>query len=234
LGSVRELEARNASERKNLMQVIFQYLKRSDVNTKLIQEPSRDLLGIAIMEPAIQLKDHSIDSIRLVRAGGSGCGDTGEALRFQYKLHLEKEIPEELVSKLKARTKTIKVGKVLGIFGGKITGVKWNGQELADILNQDQAISAVLLQCSQIWGEMEFEIEAVSLSEVYISGPWFVNTKTILALYSSGKSYEEQNCVFGYKTIERVAKLIHEKILNINLEKPEEVNVTYQSQASYD
>ncbi len=227
MSSVRELEARNAIDRKNLMQAIFPYLGRLDVKAKLIQEPAFDSTGIAIMEPAIQLKDQRIDSIRVIRAGGSGCGDTGEALRFQYKLQLEKELPTEFLPKLKARTKTIKAGKVLGLFGGKIVGIKWTGQELADILNRDQEISEILLRCAQIWGEMELEIDAVSLSEIYISGPWFVNPKTIIALYSPGKSYEEQNCVFGYKTIDRISGLIQEKVLNIKSEKQEEINITH-------
>lgn len=227
MSSVRELEARNASDRKNLMQTIFHYLSQSGVQGRLIQEPALDSFGVAVMEPAIQLREQNIDTIHLIRTGSSSCGSDGEALRFQYKLHLGKELSAELVPGLKARTKTIKQGKVLGLFGGKIVGVNWIGQKLADILNQDAEISEVLLRCAQLWGDMEMNIDAVSSTEIYISGPWFVNPKTIIALYSPGRSYEEQNCVFGYRTIDRIARLIRERALNIIVENKGEINVTH-------
>ncbi len=194
------------------MLAISQYLGRSGVKAGLIQEPALDSFGVSVTESAIQLKEENIDTIRLVRTSSGSCS-SGEALRFQYKLRLENDLPADLVPKLKARTKTIKVGKVLGLFGGKIVDVKWTGQELADLLNQDTEVSQVLLRCMQILEEMDLNIEAASSSEIYISGPWFINPSTIIALYSPGKALEEQNCIFSYKTIDRIAKHIQDLAL---------------------
>lgn len=224
---MRELEVKSAADRKKLMQAIFHYLGRLGVKANLIQEPVFDSLGVTIMESVIQLKEQRIDSLRLIREGNLGCGSKGDVLRFQYNLRLDKELKTESIPELKARTKTVKEGKVLGLFGGKIVDVKWAGQELADILNQDTEISKVLLHCTQIWGEMELNIDAVSLSEICISGPWFVNPNTIIALYSPGKSYEEQSCVFGYKTIDRIAEIIQDRVLNIKFEKQKERSVIH-------
>jgi hypothetical protein len=227
LSSVTELEARNAGDRKQLIQAIFHYLGQSSIEANLIQEPVFDSLGVSIMEPAIQLKDQRIDSIRLIRAGRSGCGEAGEVLRFQYKIKLKEELPAEFITGIRARTKTIKAGKVLGLFGGKTVGVEWIGRELADVLNQDKEVSEVLLRCAQIWGEMELDIDATALSGIDIAGPWFVNPETIISLYTPGRSYEEQNCVFGYKTMDRIAKLIQDKVLAIEPEKLRRINVTH-------
>jgi len=211
---VRELEAKYAVERKKLIQAIAHYLGHAGVQVNLRQEPASGLYGISLAESVLQLKGQRIDSIRLIRSAGSNCADGSELLRFQFEVRLEQEIPAELIPELKVRTRSIKTGKVLGIFGGKITEVKWAGDKLAEILNQDTEICETLLQCSQIWGEMELEITAEAPSEVYISGPWFVNPKTIISLYSPDRSYEEQNCVFSYKTADRIGKLVREMVLS--------------------
>jgi hypothetical protein len=216
LSSVRELEARNTASRNKLIQTISNYLDRSGVKTVVIHKPALDSFGVTLTESVIQLKEQRIESINLFKMDSAGCGDSGEALRFQYKLRLEKEVPIEILPDLRAQTKTIKVGKVLGLFGGTVTEVKWTGQKLADILNHDTEISQVLLKCTQLWGEMEISIAAISSSEVVIQGPWFTNPNTIMSLYSPDRSYEEQTCVFGYQTIDKIARRIQETLLNSN------------------
>jgi hypothetical protein len=214
VSSVRELEAKNAVERKKLIQAIYQYLSQLKIGARIIQEPSLDSLGTNIFESAIQLTEQRIDSVRLFRMSNPNCGDTGEALRFQFKLKLLNELPAESMSRLNAHIKPMKEGKILGLFGGKIVGIKWTGQELANSLNQETEISEGLLRCARIWGGLEMDIEAVSSSEIHISGPWFSNPGTITALFSPGKSYEEQDCIFGFKTIDRIAKLIRDMAEN--------------------
>jgi hypothetical protein len=59
---------------------------------------------------------------------------------------------------------------------------------------------------------MEITTAAISSSEVVIFGPWFTNPNTIISLYSPDRSYEEQNCVFGYPTIDKIARLIQETL----------------------
>jgi hypothetical protein len=223
LSSVRELEAKNAGDRKKLMQAIFRYLGQLEVKARLIQEPAVDSSGVSVVESIIELRDQKLDSIRLVSA------DSGGALRFQFSIKLEKELQKDSVQKLEARTKTIKTGKVLGLFGGKAVDVKWVGQGLADSLNQDHEISQMLLRCTQLLGDMDYFISAASLSEVRISCPWFTNPNTIIALYAPGKIYEEQNCILGYETIDRIAQIIQGKVLNISSEKQEALNVMHQA-----
>ena len=215
MSSVRELESRNNAGRNKLIQTISSYLDWSGVKAVVIQKPAIDSFGITVTESVIQLKEQRIESINLFKITSAGCGESGEALRFQYKLLLGKEVPREILPKLKAQTKTIKMGKVLGLFGGKVTEVKWTGQELAETLNRDPEISKVLLKCTQIWGEMEITTAVISSSEVFIYGPWFTNPSTIISLYSPDRSYEEQNCVFSYPTIDKIARRIQEMLLNI-------------------
>ena len=66
------------------------------------------------MESVIKLQKQNIEIIRLNLTGNANCHVPGNMLRFQYQIHPEKEIPGELISRLYARTKTIKVEKVLG------------------------------------------------------------------------------------------------------------------------
>jgi len=208
---VGELEIKNASERKKLMQAISRYLETLHIQSLIIQEPDLDSSEAALTTSGIKLKEQKISSIQLIKARSLACA-SGEALRFQFKIQLEKELPRELLSGLKTRLESIKEGKFLGLFGGKVVGVRWAGQGLADVLNRDQQISQTLLRCMQIWDEMELEIEASTAKEILIRGPWFTNPKTIISLYAPGKDYEEQNCVFGYKTADRIAGLIQEFI----------------------
>jgi hypothetical protein len=215
LSSVRELESKNANQRKRLMQAIDHYLVQSGYKTSLVQEPDLNSLGESITESAIQMYGQKIDSIRVFRINNAGCSDTGDILRFQYKINLEKSINKEHLSRLRARTKIIKTGKILGIFGGKIANVVWTGNELADILNRDTEISSILLHCAQIWGEMGIEIEAKASTELLISGPCFTNPETIIALYSRDKKYEEQNCVLSLSAVDRIAQHIPESVQDI-------------------
>lgn len=206
-----ELEIKNASERKKLMQAISRYLETLHIQSLIIHEPDIDSSEAALAISGIQLKEQRISSIQLIKAKSFAC-TSGEALRFQYKIQLEKELPDGLLSRLKARMEPIKEGKFLGLFGGKVVGMRWAGQGLAETLNQDQGISQTVLRCMQIWDEMELEIEASAAREILIRGPWFTNPNTIISLYAPGKDYEEQNCVFGYKTVDRIASLIQEFI----------------------
>ena len=215
MSSVRELETRNAVARKKLMQAVSHHLEKTGIKCRIIQEPDIDSLGISLLEPAIQLEGRRVDSIRLGRVRNSSCGDAGQVLRFQYKLKPEKEIPPEFIPALKARAEIIKEGKVLGLFGGKITGIKWTGQKLADILNRDSQVMDGLLPCAHLWGKLDIEISAVSSSEINIWGPWFANPDAVRDLITEGDNDEEQHCFFGFATAERIAQLIQETVLNI-------------------
>ena len=205
---MRELEAKNAIERKQLMQSLFDYLSQTGIKAELQQEPATNLLGMSVLEPVIQLKEQNLNRIRLVGMDSGGCGVPGDILRFQYEIHLDKELSEEQMKDMSASTKVIKEGKVMNFFGGKVVGVKWVGQKLAEILNQDQSIADDLMKCVKSWSYMEFQIEAVSSRDVYITGPRFSDPGRITELYKSGMKEEIQCCIFGYKILEKIAKHI--------------------------
>jgi hypothetical protein len=96
----------------------------------------------------------------------------------------------------------------MNFFGGKVVGIKWIGQKLAEILNENQSIADDLMKCVKSWSYLEFQIETVSSRDVYISGPRFAAVGRIAGLYRSGIKEEIQCCIFGYKTLEKIARLI--------------------------
>jgi hypothetical protein len=212
---VRELEAKNAIERKILMQSLFDYLIQTGIKAELHQQPAVNSLGMSVLEPVIQLKERNLNRIHLVGVDSGGCGPVGNILRFQYEVHLDKELPTEKVTAMTATTKVIKEGKVMNFFGGKVVGVKWVGKALADTLNQDQSISEDLMKCVKAWSYLEFQIEAVSSSEVYITGPRFTNPGRIAELYQSGINEEIRCCIFGYTILEKIARHIKAGSLSI-------------------
>ncbi len=208
MGSVQELEAQNAIERKRLMQALLDYLNRAGVTAEIEPEPAINSLGLSVLEPVIHLQKQNLSKIRLVGMDSGSCGAAGIILRFQYEVRLEKNLPGEMMESMNATTRLIKEGKIRAFFGGKITGIQWEGQKLADVLNQDQAISSELMKCVKAWSHLEFQIEAASPEEVHILGPRFTNPGMIAELYQSGIKDEIEGCVFGYPTLEKIAKHI--------------------------
>lgn len=64
------------------------------------------------------------------------------------------------------------------------------------------------MKCVKSWSYLEFQIEALSSRDVYITGPRFSDPGRITELYKSGMKEEIQYCVFGYKILEKIAKHI--------------------------
>jgi hypothetical protein len=214
MGSVQELEAKMAIERKMLMQALSDYLSQAGVKAELQQEPATDYMGMSVLESVVRLKEQNVDRIRLVGIGG-GCGVPGNIMRFQYEIGLDKELSAEQMSNMSAITRVIKDGKAVNLFRGKVDGIKWDGQRLAEILNQDQAITDDLMKCVKSWAYLEFQIEAVSPRDVYITGPRFDNPGTIAELYRSNLKEEIQCCIFGYTMVAKIAKHIKDVSISI-------------------
>lgn len=204
---MREVEAKNAIERMKLMQSLFDHLNRAGIKAELQKEPAFNSLGMSVLEPVIQLKEQNLNKIRLVGIDSGGCGAAGNILRFQYEVHLDKELSPQNIKNMSATTKVIKEGKVMNFFGGKVVGVKWVGQTLAETLNQDQSIANDLMRCVKSWSYLD-QIKAVSPGDVYIIGPRFTNPGTIAELYKSDIKEEIQFCILGYTTPEKIAKHI--------------------------
>lgn len=215
MGSVRELKEKNAIERKRLMQSLFDYLSQIGIKVELQEEPaSKSTIGMSVPEPVIHLKGQDLDRIRLVGANSCGGGIPGSILRFQYEVRLDKDLSAEQMRNVSATTEIIKDGKAMDSFGSQVVGVKWRGQRLAEILNQDQSILDDLVRCAKVWSYLEFKIKAVLSKEVLIMGPQFTNPVMIAALHRAGIKEEIQSGIFGfgyktlYETLEKMARHI--------------------------
>jgi hypothetical protein len=204
--SVRELEERNAVERQELMQALLENLSETGVKAGLQQEPAVNGLDEEALEPVINLEGQNVKTIRLVGIDSGGdCGLPGEILRLQYLVQREKALTPDEMKDLYTFTRIIREGKFRNFFGGKVTGIQWVGQKLATALNQDPAITDAMLRCAKSWSYLEFQIEALSPTEVSILGPRFSNPGAIAALYHSEDKEEIECCAFGYSMMEKIA-----------------------------
>ena len=225
MSSVRELESRNAGDRKKLIQAAAQYLARLGIKSRLVVEPVLDLLGTEVGEPTLQIKDQSIQTIRLAREVNVSCSGP-DLLRFQFIFRREEVSGESPV--YQARTRTIKTGRFLGLFGGKTAGATWVGAPLADILNRDAEVNAALQHAIEVWGEPDLAIR-VTPAETAVSGPWFVNPSTIAALFAPGRQYAELECVFSYPTAARIIQITGRTAFNAEFTEQGVASVTNQS-----
>ena len=205
-----ELEEKNAKERKELMHYLLDYLKRREINATIKQESSINPLGMRISESIIHLTDQNINNIRITGLGSGGCGLPGNIMRFQYEINLDKKLSSEDIKNIKASTQIIKEGKLMNLFGGEIVGIEWKGKRLANILNQDNSITDDLMRCVKSWSSLEYQIEAATPFNINIIGPRFTDPRKIAQIYKSGIKEEIECCVFGYKTVDRIAVHIKE------------------------
>jgi hypothetical protein len=209
LSSVIELENQNAAQRKKLMQTLFNHLHDSDIEVELTSETATNYLDMSFQESVIQFKDKNLNTIRLVGIDAGSCGVPGSIMQFQYEVRLNKTISNELIENLNAETRLIREGKVIGIFGGQVTGIKWVGKKLADLLNQDLTIKESMLKCTRSWSHLEYVIQA-SASNAAILGPRFAEPERLVQLYNTEEKSDLECCLFGFKIVEQIAKHIRE------------------------
>jgi hypothetical protein len=202
---VRELEAKNAAGRKELMQTLFEHLNETGVKAELQLEPAVNFLGEEVKEPVVVLNGQNLAKIRLAGVNGGGCSVPGDILRFQYEVNTTRKLAPDEVKQINSFTRVIKEGKVLNYFGGKVVGIRWEGQKLAEDLNRDQAIADNLKRCVKVWSYLEFQIEAVAPSLICIQGPRFSDAGAIADLYHSENKDEIQCCAFGFDSMEKIA-----------------------------
>ena len=212
MGLVRELEVKRAIERRQLVEAITNYLRSLEVDAIPGEESSKDMFGETSNEPVIHLKGQSADRIRLISTDYISCGIPGSVSRFQYEVFFDQKFTHKSSQQIGARTKIIKEKKALGLFGGEVAGISWIGGELADLLNHDSDISNVLLDCAKSPGNPEFRIQTKSPSTVEIQGPRFAEPERIMDLFSLGVKEQFENCVFGFKICDRIAKHVRELV----------------------
>jgi len=192
-------------ERKELMQAMLENLNEKGVKCELKYEKAINCLGEEVLEPEISLEKQNLDKVRLVGLESGGCGVPGDILRFQYEIYPGRELSSEEMKNINSYTSLIREDKLPDHFGGKVIGIKWAGQKLAEELNQDQEVTADLMRCVKNWSHLEFQIEAVSPSQVVITGPLFSEPGIIAEMYHSEVKEEIQCCAFGYNTMEKIA-----------------------------
>ena len=182
------------------MKALASYLNGTGIKAAPREEITKDYYRVSLYEPVIELEGQPISKIRLVRADEASTCVSWSILRFQYEIVLSKKISKETKKRIKARTKILKSQKAIGLFGGKVAGVRWVGQDLAEKLNQDSNISELLLKCSRSRGDIELEIEPSSDLKILITAPRFTEPQQMAQMYSLGQIDERIECLFNYTT----------------------------------
>jgi len=209
---VRELEAKRTIERQRLFEAMSNYLRNSGIDCILATEPSTDSFGGTINEPVIKLKGRNVDGIHLVSTDYISCGMQGSISRFVYDVVLEKKLTGKTGKLLKVKTKSIKEKKLAGLFGGQIVSINWIGRDLAELLNNDSYLSKILLDCAKSKGNPEFQVLVKMPLTVEIIGPRFVEPQKIIELLTLGSKEQFEECVFGFKICDRIAKHIRQLV----------------------
>jgi hypothetical protein len=194
------------------MQSVYDYLKKSGKEAELGTEPVYSPNGLVMDEPVIDLHGQPLQSLSLYVADGISCAATGGILRFHYLVKLPRELKPGEASLLTASTRAVKENRVAGLFGGKISGVKWSGKDLAEALNKDEDLNRILLGCATTTGEIDFTIDTLGPDEVHIWGPRFSNPLRLRDRFKAMESPKEQECIFCIDTIDRIARHIKELI----------------------
>jgi hypothetical protein len=206
-----EFAIKALAERKQLMQAVYDYLKRTGIEAELRADPAYNL-DLYLDEPIIRLQNRPINSISLYTADIFSCGISGGILRFHYMVKTPRHLESGETARFAAYTKPVKENRTMGMFGGKITSVKWEGKELASALNEDKRLNETLLRCATTTGEIDFSIEVIRRDEVHIWGPRFSDPISLSAKFISLEKGPEKGCVFCIETIDVIARHILELI----------------------
>jgi len=211
---VEELEEKRAIERQQLFEAMSSYLRSLGIDSILATEPSMDIFGGTINEPVIKLKSQNVDGIHLTLTDYVSCGVQGSISRFIYDIVLEKKLTGKTGKLLEVRTKSIKEKKLVGLFGGQVVSINWVGRDLADVLNHDSDIARVLLDCAKSKGNPEFRVQVKLPFTVKIIGPRFAEPQRIIDLLTLGSKERFEECVFGFKICDRIAKHVRQLVGN--------------------
>lgn len=190
------------------MQSVYDYLKKSGKEAELGEEQVYNQDGLLLNEQVIKMHNQPIQSLSLYVADGISCAVTGGILRFHYLIKLPGGFKTGEPGRLTAATRLVKENRVVGLFGGKITAVKWTGKELAEILNKDEELNRILLGCATTTGEIDFTIDTLGPDEVHIWGPRFSDPIRLSAQFKAMEGRKDHECIFCIDTIDRIARHI--------------------------
>ncbi|MFC1915242.1 hypothetical protein ACFLW4_00890 [Chloroflexota bacterium] len=188
------------AERANQLRAFATYLRGLGVDANLVEKTREG----TVIESAICLKGQSIGKLYLEDYDEYGTGSS--ASRFHFQIALDKVFPRSSGRTIAAKVKTIKENKFLGLFGGKVVGIKWVGGDLAVRLNRDMDLSRTLLECAKYSGSVELQIQAKSPATVEILGPKFVGPLTLLKEREADLKICDE--LFEFQIYERIAKQV--------------------------
>lgn len=195
-----------------LLKALAGYLKEKGIETKLLPRSVEGNSTGSPNEPALALDGQTISKIRVVSAPYDLCDDMGNLYRFQYEIALDHRLSRHDIKQIKSRLNLIRERNILGIATGDITGVKWEGQKLAEELNSDTNLTSTLLDCAKSTEYSEIEVEVLNPTTVEISGPWFSEAPPFL---QSDKSLsnavlEDKDKLHDFEIYQKIARRIIE------------------------
>ena len=202
---VKELEEKMALERRKLLETVLNYLHSIEVEAQLSEGAVADVYGNTFNEPVIRITGRNIDSIRVASADYFGCGLPDNISRFHYEVSPGKKLDSDTARQIGTRIEYERDNKKLGLFGGEITGIRWTGGKLADLLNGDKDIHSVLFDCCRSPGNPEFQVRLKTPNMVEIQGPRFADLWRIQEMFERGIKEGFEECVFGFRTADKIA-----------------------------
>jgi len=147
------------------------YLQKKGIDTTLNKEPAIDYFGRDTEEAVLQLAGQSLQEIRLyARIYGTGL----IIYRFYYDLLFDTKLSPEMCRSIATKVKPVKEDKVIGLFGGKLVGIKWLGRDVAAQLSSDNNLLSRLLDYAGYFDVGQIRIYAESSSRVRVLGPRLV------------------------------------------------------------
>lgn len=171
---VRGLEEKQARDKEIYISGLTEFLRSNGVEASFHHEPVQDLYdAVEDIEPVVRIAGWHITRIVLRSRLFASCGLWQNISFFDYEAPLELGADSALRGKLKARVKPVIQGRTLGLFGGKVTSVRWTGGKLAELLNEDSDLLHTLLSTSSRHGYPDIMVQFKDDSIAEISGPQF-------------------------------------------------------------
>ena len=119
-----------------LINELCEHLRNIGINATLLESGSSEAVGGILALGNIKVEGRNLDLIQVERQPGGGSN-----IVYQYHYAVRANV-EGLEDKLKADAKPI----TKGLFSKEVVDLKWEGKELAQLLNTDSDLKSMLLK----------------------------------------------------------------------------------------
>lgn len=171
---VKGLEEKQARDKEIYLSKLAIYLQSAGIDASFTHEQVSSLYdSVKEQEPVVRIAGENISRIVLRTRLFASCGLWQSISFFDYESALQATPPPQLSGKMKARVRPVIQNRFLGIFGGRVTSVRWTGGKLAEVLNQDKELSERLFSLSTLYGYPDIIVQFRDISTAEISGPQF-------------------------------------------------------------